>query len=681
MDYTEAMRCQRRKEEVSDKAVFYDNAVFMDTPEMPEQENLETDTVPEGTVNMQGKKKILIPELLTMNKVLFDKFRLPMYSFLNRCLRQGRISALVGKRVITPRITHEQCSFKDVTFWRINREDFYADIKVELMLQTGFETVAWTGFLVCWCGFDEELYCSFEDLTDDVSEKNENLDLLSPFLIPYSTNRRVDEISEEILDGFQREALTDPKERNAHKLAESMGLTIQFHPIFEHRGVHSVVFFKEDPLEIGDDRVEKKDGEEKHIKAPKGEPVIIPANTIVINTNVIKRDYSSFDIYHECYHYQEHYLFFRLQEMDNNDLRQVSVKEVIVDEDYNQKDPIFFMEKQANRGGYGLMMPRTHTMKRIDEIRKEIKDYHHAGERYESIGKTLAKELRLPDFRIRARMIQLGNIEARGSLNYVKRERIRPFAFNLDSWREDQHTFVIEESTVHGLQRKNPEFNELIVSGKYIYADGHVVINSDKYVRETADRYTGKKVFVLTELAEKGVDDCCLRFVRQYVQQNVGRYVYGRMYYDEDYREQTEFFLRDLINEKQLDEMDAKNEFKQNFKKDFKEAVDFLKEKRKVSYAKMAEMMNTDDSTIQRWMLQPRFYRNEDFLTMICLILQLPDWISKLVFKRAGMQLDEDEKRPSALAHILRVQSGEGIQAANDYLKKNKLAPLNINGQ
>ena len=57
MVYTEAMRCQRRKEEVSDKAVFYDNAVFMDTSEMPEQENLETDTVPEGTVNMQGKKR------------------------------------------------------------------------------------------------------------------------------------------------------------------------------------------------------------------------------------------------------------------------------------------------------------------------------------------------------------------------------------------------------------------------------------------------------------------------------------------------------------------------------------------------------------------------------------------------------------------------------------------------
>lgn len=500
-------------------------SVDMNPPQMPEQETLENDTVPEGTVDMQGKKKILIPELLTMNKVLFDKFRLPMYSYLNRCLRQGIISELVGERVITPRIKSEQCSFNGVTFWRINREDFYADVDVELKLNTVSGKVVWKGYLVCWCGFEEELYCSFEDLTDDVSEKNEGLDLLSPFLIPYATNKRVDNICEEILDRFQKEALTDPNNRDAHKLAESMGLTIQFHPIYEHGGVHSVVFFKEDPLEIGDDRVEKNGREEKHIKAAKGEPVIIPANTIVINTNVIKKDYSAFDIYHECYHYQEHYLFFRLQEMDNNDLRQVSVKEVIVDEEYDQNDPIYFMEKQANRGGYGFMMPRTHTMKRIDELRRENNNYHHNGERYELIGKTLAKELRLPDFRIRARMIQLGNIEARGSLNYVNREHIRPFAFNLSSWRENQHTFVVEESVVRGLQRKNPEFNELIASGKYVYADGHVVINSNKYVREITDSYSGKTALVLTEEAEKGVDDCCLRFVRQYVQQRVGRYV------------------------------------------------------------------------------------------------------------------------------------------------------------
>lgn len=659
--------------------MYEEAAVFMDAPEVPEQENCETESVPVGTVDMQGKKKIYVPELITMTKVFFDKYRLSLYTFLNCNLKRGYLSSLVGERVITPKITHEQCSFTDVEFWRIDREDFYADVGVELKLNTVSGTVAWKGYIVCWCSFsDEDLECSCEELTDDVSGKNEHLDRLSPFLIPYATNKRVDKISEEILDLFQREALKDPKERNARKLAEAMGLTIEYHPIYEHRGVHSVVFFKEDPLEIGEDREEEQNGKKKHIKAAKSDSVIIPANTIVINTNVVNQDYSSFDIYHEIYHYYEHYLFFRLQEMDNNDLRQVKVKEVIVEEGYDQKDPIYFMEKQANRGGYGLMMPVTDTRIRIDNLRKATRGYRHAGERYESIGIELRKELVLPDFRIRARMIQLGNIEAKGALNYVARRLIRPFAFDRDALREDQHTFVVEEAVVNRLRKNNPELNDLFVSGKYVYADGHAVINNEKCVKKAIDQYSGDEKYFLTDWAEAHVDDCCLRFVRLYVQQHVGRYVYGRMYCDNDYLKQTQFFLEDYINKGQMDELDAKYEYKKDFPTDFTEAFNLLRTKRNISLEKMAELLNMDDSTFKRWLKDRSKYRNEDFLTELCLILETPDWISELLFKRAGIQLDEDDKRQRALARILRVQSADGIQAANAYLKECKLDPLSI---
>ena len=63
---------------------------------------------------------------------------------------------------------------------------------------------------------------------------------------------------------------------------------------------------------------------------------------------------------------------------------------------------------------------------------------------------------------------------------------------------------------------------------------------------------------VLTDWANAHVDECCLRFVRVFVQQNVGKYVFGRMYYDADYVKQTQFYLDDLINKEHLDELDAK---------------------------------------------------------------------------------------------------------------------------
>ena len=657
----------------------------LSVPEIPEQEDCSSDAVPQGTVNTAltnsaGKKKIYVPELITMNKVLFDRYRLEMYQFLNYSLRRGVLSEIVGQRVTTRKITHEQCNFTGVEFWRISREEFYADVTVELKLDTEAGQILWKGYLVCWCGFDEELFCSIEYLTDSagaIAEKNKGLDLLSPYLIPYATNKRVDEISEEILERYQKEALTNPSARNAAKLAESMGLRIEYRPVYEHRNVDSILFFKAQPLEIGEDRIEKdEDGKKTHIKAPAGETVIIPANTIVVNTNRVKRDYSSFNIYHECSHYDGHYLFFSLQEMDSNDLRQVKVREVIVDADYEQKDAIYFMEKQANRGAYGLMAPATDTRRRITALLQEKGDYRHAGERYQAIGKKLGRELRLPDFRIRARMIQLGNIEAKGALNYVRRQPIRPFAFDKDSWREEQHTFVVEETTVNGLRRVNPDLDELMSSGRYVYADGHVVINDEKYVHTVKDN--NEERLMLTPWAEAHVDDCCLRFVRMYVQQNVGRYVYGRMYYDEDYLKQTKFFLSDMVNSGQMDELDAKYEYKMNFPKEFDEALKMLRRKRGISMERMAELMCMDDSTFKRWLKDRSKYRNEDFLTMLCLILELPDWISILLFKRAGVQLDEDDRRQRAILHILRVQSAEGIKAANEYLKGNGLAPLSI---
>ena len=63
---------------------------------------------------------------------------------------------------------------------------------------------------------------------------------------------------------------------------------------------------------------------------------------------------------------------------------------------------------------------------------------------------------------------------------------------------------------------------------------------------------------------------------------------------------------------------------------------------------------------------------------MLCLYFKLPDWISRMVFKRAHFQMDEEDKRHQALLHILRVQSNDGVEAANEYLKKSHLAPLSF---
>lgn len=674
---------------------------------------------------VQKTRKILVPELLTMTKYFFDNYRLPMYSYVTRMLRSGALSSLVGARVLNRTINRDVLSFPNISYWRIDRSSLYTDVRVELKLNTVNGPLTWNGWLVFWCAFLDDagipagsdggrdgFKCTIEDLTATLDRKADGYTQLDSYLIPFSDNKHTDAMAERLWMEYDPDALHDPKKRNAYDLAKAMGLTVKLCRIYEHEDVDTILFFEEGDLVVGEDYKERQDGgRDKHIKTKKPDVIHIPAKTIVINENLIKRQYSAFGVYHEVYHFAEHYLCYRLQKMGCNDPRTLVKHEVIVDADYNPKehpevsrpiDALFFMEQQANRGAYGLMLPATSTRKLIESKREEVGACRHAGARYEEVGKKMSAELMLPHFRIRARMIQLGYIQAKGSLNYVERKLIEPFAFDVDAWRAEVHTYVIEPATVRRLASSNDQFRAIMESGRYIYADGHVVRNDARFVYTsdkddwdvcgTAECYSPDGVggfdnsytprrdrkLLLTDWANAHVDDCCLRFVRVYVQQNLGRYVFGRMYFDADYIKQTQFYLNDLMNSQQIDELDAKNMYIQSFPKTFKGAIELLKKKNKVNNPMLAEYLHMDDSTFARSLSDPRVYMNPDYLTLLCLYFKLPDWISRLVFKRACIQLDEDVRRHQALLHILRVQSNDGVDAANDFLVRSGLEELKI---
>ena len=104
----------------------------------------------------------------------------------------------------------------------------------------------------------------------------------------------MDDEAENVWETYIHGALTNPELREARALAKAMGLSTKYVPLHEHKGVNSVLFLIDDFVTAAEN------------KEPP-EEVSIPANTIVINTNAIKREYSDFNIYHECVHYYEHY--------------------------------------------------------------------------------------------------------------------------------------------------------------------------------------------------------------------------------------------------------------------------------------------------------------------------------------------------------------------------------------
>ena len=91
-----------------------------------------------------------------------------------------------------------------------------------------------------------------------------------------------------------------------------------------------------------------------------------------------------------------------------------------------------------------------------------------------------------------------------------------------------------------------------------------------------------------------------------------------------------------------------------------------------------AEILQVSDKTLSRWLEEPEKHGGVDLVAALALALQLPDWITVLLFKRAHVQLDEDDRRHQAIQHILRVQSNDGIEAANKFLKEKNLETIRL---
>ena len=233
-----------------------DDGVPLDPGEIPEEEDCSDDTVP---IDASGKKKVKIrvPDLVSMTDVLFDRKRRDFYFFLCDSLRNGDLGKLVGCRILNKTINGRVCKFPHVNYWKIDRENFYADVAVELKLKTSGGTIEWKGYLVCWCSFEGELSIDILELTSSPVADRTEYDPLTKFLVPVTPNKRVDEIAEEMWKKYLPAALTDPSQRKAELLAGEMGLSIIHRPVYEHKGVDSIVFFREDYLSLGEDRLEK----------------------------------------------------------------------------------------------------------------------------------------------------------------------------------------------------------------------------------------------------------------------------------------------------------------------------------------------------------------------------------------------------------------------------------------
>ena len=601
--------------------------------ELSQENEYEAESVSQD----KGLPTLLVPKVQNMDNYLLKHYKSYIIDQLNLELVQGRIADLIQQPVTSKRILPEECSFQHFNYWRLNQTDFLIQIDLQIELQTQTTTGPDTDFYVfsveLWYSFagnDEQ--CEYNSIVlSDNAPEYEHCWKLDKYLVPILRRDEIDTYSEEIWNHYDPAAANDGKLRNPRNLAQKIGLSIIQKKLYKRAETKAILFFQDGKIQIQPDR---QPGQRED---PPPLEIEIPAKAIVLNRHINSTYDYDLDIYHECIHYEWHYLFYQLQAMYvNNDLKQLKLVHRTSIQDQNYSSPIEFMEHQARYGSYGLMMPSTFMNETIKKMYQEVlkgkrrdENYDHDGRCYEVIARNIAGDYSLSKARVRARMIQLGYTAAKGALNYVDGRYITPFAFSEIEKATGNETYVIDRKAVGLLYKKDKEFQGLMRSGKFAFVDGHVVYRDSAGIRFTPD---GAR---LSPWAYAHIDRVSLRFSKAYAGNHKYAYTFGQMNNDEALKNTFKFLDTNgsmTIQEAEL----AKTRLMEEMPVSFHGTLAYIMKKR-VTVDELINRIPISRPTLMRLRTEERKKYNLDQIIAICIGLHLPPWLSEVLLDRAGL--------------------------------------------
>lgn len=609
-------------------------------------------------------KTVTVPRVQSMQEYILKHHKRLILGEINRQIAGGTLKEIADKCGGTVTLRAGDCHFGEMSFWRRDTHTLLVDVVISAYVLVNNAVQVYDLYCELWVDMQTGMgfTCGECGYLQDKPERN--MWMLSSYLVPILRKDEVEQGAEELLLRYCPRALEDMKEHDADLLAARMGLQVERYPLYKKKGTLSMLFFCD-----GEITAEKQDEEGRGLDIPY--LVSVPAGTIVINTDAVHKDCCQLEIYHECIHYDWHYMFFRLQDMHNSDVNLLKTKRIVVQNDRVPVNPLKWMEWQARRGSFGLMMPLSMMEPLVArEWARRAQNNHHAGQKFDGIARTIAAEYDLPKFRVRARLLQMGHIAAKGALNYVDGRYIEPFAFSTGNG-EGINTFVIARKDVLAIYRENEGFRQQIQSGQYIYADGHICINGSRFVRHT------EKGLRLTAWANAHVDQCCLRFNSIYEPCGVADYRFGAMNSDEAYNQHYMAFAQEKGLLSSREQLTAMNKVLTELPLTFPDALSYLMKRAHLTIEAMEEKAGISARTISRMRTQERRDYSLDQVIAICIALQLPPWLSREMIAKAGYLL-RPIKQHQAYQLVLDCMFMDSVEDVQQFLVEAGCSKLRL---
>ena len=638
----------------------------------------------DDSATAKGKNIFSVPNLKSIEGFIYYNCRDQVVAALNEKLYEGELSSMLRAPIIAREIKRESCLFNNYTTWWLNQTDFLVDVDITLTnilteSEEGDQLGNYDIFVTFWFTTCVDFDYEIEEVGALINKPERSLIMMDRFVASIMSTECIEAVAEEMW-GKVPGAMDDADKRRAFQMAAALGLKIERLRLADRPDDDFVLFFQKGTVMVQDPPPRGSD------KLPPPREEDVPADTIVLNTGVDPHDDYALAIYSACFAYERYYSFFTFNNIGDTRLDLIERRKYKSDKDHAPRDPLAFIPGIIRRGGFALMMPASVMQSKVWREYQRASAapgpcgyINHAGWRYEQVIRNIAEEFCLKPFRVRQRIVSLGNIAARGAMNYdpdLGRYFI-PFAFSTDEGIADPGRrklrrsdalpiYSITRGALFRLYRTNPSLRRLFSTSEFAFLDGVVCVNDTEFI-QGCNGY-----FRMTPSANADVSTCCLRFYTDYTRGNTV-YHFDR----EAYKKYAAVFDRHsavTIGERE----ETRRRFLDSLPESFPETLKYLMRNRPAGGMDMRDLAirsGLSETTVSRYCSDPQAVYDLEEVILICLALNLPPWLSSVFLDKANLAV----VRTGSQAHygfILDCLYLESVPAVQAFLKGSKYHEL-----
>ena len=425
-------------------------------------------------------------------------------------------------------------------------------------------------------------------------QEDSDSDKYSGELVPIISRDAFENEATEFLEKYYPLALQEPVSVPIRRIAEDMGLSIMEESLLSSElDVFGLVVFE-------DGNIKDKNKNIVIRNAKRGTVLIDPRVYYERTLGTV-----NFTIAHECFHWHRHQPYHALMKMlgANDELGKIIQCSIGSNSKDSEKwKAIDWMEWQANGVAPHILMPTSTAKIKVTELIEKYQIYFDGadGYRIEEMISELADFYGLSKQAVKMRIREMGYAKIDGAFTYVNGQYVTPFSFDASALSDNQ-SFTISSADLFKAYCLNKEFRKAIDTGKFVYIEGHVCLDNEKYIVHSDGQIK------LTQYALSHIDECCFVFDKGYSYESKyqGQKYYTQMMYKtpEQPNAQEYSFELNTHNKILLSQIQGASKSANAMRLypgAFSETLVQLMKERKLSNKKLADASLVGERTIQR---------------------------------------------------------------------------------